>query len=85
MIKNQESLLSSLNVRIPLPLYKSFLMLTKEKVRKQIDKLPEQFSLDDLVERLILIEKVEKAEKQSANNEVLGEDQLGEELEKWFK
>ena len=77
--------MSSLNVRIPLPLYKSFLMLTKEKVRKQIDKLPEQFSLDDLVERLILIEKVEKAEKQSANNEVLGEDQLGEELEKWFK
>ncbi|MEM1337536.1 MAG: hypothetical protein AAGF96_07290 [Bacteroidota bacterium] len=60
-------------------------MLTKEKLKKQIDQLPDEFSLDELVERLIFIEKVERAEKQSDNNEVLPHEQLDREIEKWFK
>ncbi len=34
-------------------------MLTKTKVKEQFEKLPGEFSIEDLVERLILIEKVE--------------------------
>ena len=60
-------------------------MLTKEKLKEQIDLLPDEFSLDQLVERLIFIEKVERAEKQSENNEVTAHEQLDMEIEKWFK
>ena len=60
-------------------------MLTKEKLKKQIDQFPDEFSLDELVERLIFIEKVERAEKQSEKNEGIPHEQLDREIEKWFK
>ena len=34
-------------------------MLTKSQVKRLLEKLPEEFSLDELVEQLILIQKVE--------------------------
>lgn len=60
-------------------------MLTKANVKKQIDSLPDEFSIDELVERLFLIEKIENADKQSEAGEVLTEDQLMQELNNWFK
>lgn len=60
-------------------------MLTKSKVKEQIDLLPDEFSIDDLMDRLIFIEKIQRAEKQSIDNETISEQQLEKEIEKWFK
>ncbi|MEE9408884.1 MAG: hypothetical protein V3V28_12505 [Polaribacter sp.] len=60
-------------------------MLTKTKLKEHIEKFPEEFSIDDLVERLILIEKIEKGNLQSLNGEVVSEQELDKEVEKWFK
>jgi predicted transcriptional regulator len=60
-------------------------MLTKTKLREQIEKFPEEFSLDDLIDRLILIDKIERGNKQSENGEVISEEELDKEIEKWFK
>jgi len=60
-------------------------MLTKENLKNQIDKLPEEFSLDELVERLILIEKINRGNSQSEKNEVISESELDKEIDKWFK
>ncbi len=60
-------------------------MLTKEKLRKEIEKFPENFTIDELIERLILIEKIEEAEKQSEKGEIITEQELDKELEKWFE
>ena len=60
-------------------------MLTKTILKNQIDKLPEKFSIDELVEKLILIEKIERGNKQSENDEVISESDLDKEIEKWFK
>ena len=60
-------------------------MLTKARIKEQIDKLPEEFSLDELIESLILIEKIESGNKQSENGEVISEEELDNEIEKWFK
>lgn len=60
-------------------------MITKAKLKEQIDSLPEQFSIDDLVERLILIEKIEKGNQQSKNNETISESELDKEINKWFE
>lgn len=60
-------------------------MLTKEKLKEQIELFPDEFSLDELVERLIFIEKVERGEKQSLNDDVIKNEELDKEIEKWFK
>lgn len=60
-------------------------MITKTKLKEQIDSFPEQFSIDDLVERLILVEKIENGKIQSENGEVLSESEFDKEIDKWFK
>lgn len=60
-------------------------MITKTKLKKQIENLPEEFSIDELVEKLILIEKIENGEKQSLNGETLSEVALESEINKWFE
>ncbi|WP_026976696.1 hypothetical protein [Flavobacterium tegetincola] len=60
-------------------------MITKEKLKKSISDFPEEFSIDDLVERLILIEKIEVGNQQSSNGEVISENKLEEEMTKWFE
>ena len=60
-------------------------MLTKTNLIQQIDKFPEEFSIDELVERLIFIEKVERGNKQSLEGKVVSESDLDVEIEKWFK
>ena len=59
-------------------------MLTKKNLKKQIEKLTDEFSIDELVERLILIEKVERGSKQSEEGKVISESDLDKEIEKWF-
>lgn len=60
-------------------------MLTKTKLIEQLEKLPEEFSIDELVERLILIEKVELGLKQSEKGEIISDSDLDKEIEQWFK
>jgi hypothetical protein len=60
-------------------------MITRKKLKEQIDKFPEEFSIDELVERLIFIEKVEKGMTQSERGEIISDTDLDNEVEKWFK
>jgi len=60
-------------------------MLTKTKLKEQIENFPEEFSIDDLVERLILIEKVETGMNQSERGDIIPDSDLDNEVEKWFK
>lgn len=59
-------------------------MLTKKRRKEQIEKFPDQFSIDELVEKLILIEKIENGNKQSENGEVITDSELDLGIEKWF-
>ncbi|MCD4773511.1 MAG: hypothetical protein K8R41_09040 [Bacteroidales bacterium] len=60
-------------------------MLTKTRLKEQIEKFPEKFSIDELVEKLILIEKIEYGNKQSENGDIITDDELDKEIEKWFE
>jgi ribosomal protein S3AE len=42
-------------------------MLVQDKVIEYIQKMPKEFSIEDLVERLVLIEKIENGLLRSAN------------------
>jgi len=60
-------------------------MLTKSRLIEQIEKFPEEFSIDELIENLILMEKIETGNKQSENGEVISEVEMENEIEKWFE
>ncbi|WP_167609323.1 hypothetical protein [Maribellus sediminis] len=60
-------------------------MLTKTKILAELEKFPDEFSIDELVERLILIEKIETGIQQSENNQIVSEAEIDYEIKKWFK
>jgi len=60
-------------------------MLTKTRLKEQIEKFPEEFSIDELIEKLILMEKIETGNRQSENGEVISEVEMENEIEKWFE
>ena len=60
-------------------------MLTKEKVINTIAALPESFSLDELVERMIVLEKIEKGIKDSDEGNVITEEELDKQMKEWLK
>jgi hypothetical protein len=60
-------------------------MITKKHLKETIEKLPEEFYLEDLIDKLILLDKIERAEKESGRGETITEEALDRELEKWFK
>ncbi|MDP2721750.1 MAG: hypothetical protein Q8O72_03235 [Bacteroidales bacterium] len=60
-------------------------MLTKTRLKEQIESFPEQFSIDELVEKLILIEKIENGNMQSEKGEIITDTELDKEIEKWFE
>ncbi|WP_312392608.1 hypothetical protein [Chryseobacterium sp.] len=59
--------------------------ITKEKLHQHIDEFPDEISIDEVIERLIMIEKLEIRKKESENNETISEEELKKEMEKWFK
>ncbi|MFM2049152.1 MAG: hypothetical protein RI955_1700 [Bacteroidota bacterium] len=60
-------------------------MLTKGLVKKTMDKLPLSFTLDELIDELIFVEKVEKGISQSENNQTNSKQEAKAKLKKWLK
>ena len=59
-------------------------MLTKTKVLKAIKQLPDEFSIDEMVDKMILLEKIEIGLAQSERGQVISEEELDKEIAKWF-
>ncbi|MEO6694728.1 MAG: hypothetical protein ABIY50_04085 [Ignavibacteria bacterium] len=60
-------------------------MLTKEKVIASIKKLPSKFSVDELIDRIILLQKIEIGLEQSKLGKVKTTKEAKKQLEKWLK
>lgn len=60
-------------------------MLTKDKVRKTIDRLPEKFTVDQIVEELVVLNKIEEGLTDVEKGRVYTTDQVKKELNKWLK
>jgi len=60
-------------------------MITKTQLRTVSDKLPETFTIDDVIDRLIFIEKVQVGLEQSEKNIVNTKIEAEERLSKWLK
>ena len=60
-------------------------MLTKERIKKTIDALPENFTIEDIIEELILIDKIEQGKKDIRENKTHTTEDVRERLQKWLK
>jgi len=69
--------------------YKSFLekkiMLAKEDVLKYIKEMPDHFSIEDLMDKLLFLHKIEMGLEQSKNNQVISHQKVKNQLKKWLK
>ncbi|HEY3372433.1 MAG TPA: hypothetical protein VGK10_16375 [Prolixibacteraceae bacterium] len=59
-------------------------MLIKTKVLKAIKQLPDEFSIDEMIDKMILLEKIEIGLTQAEKGEVISHEDLEKEIDKWF-
>jgi hypothetical protein len=60
-------------------------MLTKTMVLKSIKNLPDKFSFDDLLDRIVLLQKIEIGLEQSNAGQTKSTVKAKEKLKKWLK
>lgn len=59
--------------------------MTKDKVVEAVRELPQEFELDELIERLIFVDKVEKGLQQLDNGETKTQDEAKRIVKSWQK
>jgi hypothetical protein len=60
-------------------------MLVKNKVIETVNTFSDNFSIDELIEKLIVLDKVDIGNNQSIKNEIISEEELDKNIEEWFK
>lgn len=59
-------------------------MLTKTKLIESIKKLPNEFSVDEIIDRIILLQKIEIGLEQSAKGQTRTTKEAKKRLKKWL-
>lgn len=59
--------------------------MTKILVNEAVKAMPEEFSIDDLIEKLILIQSFEQGKQQYKSGKFFTHQEVGQKLEKWLK
>jgi len=60
-------------------------MLTRDEVLKSVNELPQEFSFEEVLDRLLLLDKIETGLAQSEAGETLSTEEAKEKLSKWLK
>jgi len=61
------------------------MMVNKATVLKYINELPDEFPIEELMERLLFIYKVEVGLEESKKDQITPHDQVKERFNKWLK
>jgi predicted transcriptional regulator len=60
-------------------------MMTKENVLKAMQSLPDDAHIEDAMERLLLLAKIEKGLEQADAGKTIPHDQVREKMAQWLK
>jgi predicted transcriptional regulator len=60
------------------------IMTTKEKVVQAVQSLPEDASIEDAMERLFLLAKIERGLQQADAGQLIPHDEVKERMAKWL-
>ncbi len=61
------------------------IMIAKEQAIKAIQSLPQNASIEDVMEKLYLIYKVDRGIKQADSGHKISQDEAKKRMEKWLK
>lgn len=59
--------------------------MNKSKVLEAVHSLPDEFSLEEIIERLIILEKIEKGMQQVRQGQVVSSQEAKKQMQKWLK
>jgi len=59
--------------------------MNRDNVMTALKDLPKEFTFEELLDRLLLIEKIEKGIEESRQGKVYSTDEAREKLKKWLK
>jgi len=59
-------------------------MLTKEKILTGIRKLPDSVTMDEVLDHIVLLEKIENGLDQADKGQTLTEEEMDEKISKWL-
>jgi hypothetical protein len=68
-----------------LSLRKYLMMLSRTKVIKTVKELPENFSMEELFDKIAFLNKIESGRKQSKEGKVYSTAEAKKRLSKWLK
>jgi predicted transcriptional regulator len=60
-------------------------MITKENLIQVIHNMPEKFNIDDIIEELVLLSKIEQGLADVESGRVYSEKQVEKKMGKWLK
>ncbi len=60
-------------------------MISKNNLQRYIEDFPDELFIDELIDRLVFIDKLENRMKESENNEVMTDEDVKLEMKKWFE
>ena len=59
-------------------------MVTKERLLESIKQLPDEFTVDEIIDRILLLDKIETGLQQSTNEEINPDEELDRKLPEWL-
>ena len=62
-----------------------YCMMSKEQIQRVVDELPAEVSLDELVDRFIILQRFHEGRAELAKGEVISHEEAGKRLEKWLR
>lgn len=60
-------------------------MLTKGKIKKSIDTLPDNLTIDQVIDKIIMLDKIEQGLADVENGNVFTTEEIKDKLNKWLK
>ncbi|MFQ5779375.1 MAG: hypothetical protein ACE5HN_01155 [Nitrospiria bacterium] len=60
-------------------------MEIKQQILKAIEKLPDDASVEDAIDRLYLLYKIEKGLRQADRGELISQEEARHRMARWFK
>ena len=60
-------------------------MGTKQQILKAIEELPDDASVEDAIDRLYLLYKIDKGIRQADRGELVSQDEARQRMAKWLK
>jgi hypothetical protein len=65
--------------------YKKEIIMTKYQLTSTLQTMPEEFGIDELMERLVILQKIEQGRKDVQEGKIYTTTQAKQKLSKWLR